>query len=155
MNLLKIKLNSNIITGALFLIISIILHIMIPSQIKTYETGAVTAATVPTLMIRGMILCSAILLAQGVLSKQKTEYMISGAMFSREKLLKLKPLIYILMLLIYAIILPYAGFIISSLVLSNCILLYFGARKWWFYAVASANVFVAYFAFTAMSVTLP
>ena len=90
---MKIKLNSNMITGALFLFISIILLIMIPSQIKTFETGAVTAATVPTLMIRGMILCSAILLAQGVLSKQKTEYMISGAMFSREKLLKLKPLI--------------------------------------------------------------
>ena len=35
------------------------------------------------------------------------------------------------------------------------ILLYFGTRKWWFYAIASANVIVAYFAFQAMSVTLP
>ena len=146
---MKVKLNSNMITGVLFLIVSVALHILIPSQIRTYETSAVTAATVPTLLIRGMILCSVILLVQGILSKEKTEYTISGAIFTKENLLRLKPVIYIAMLL------PHIGFIISSLLLSNGILLYFGTRKWWFYAIASANVIVAYFAFQAMSVTLP
>lgn len=131
------------ITGVLFLIVSVALHILIPSQIRTFETSAVTAATVPTLLIRGMILCSVILLVQGILSKEKTEYTISGAIFTRENLLRLKPVIYIAMLIAYA------------LLLSNGILLYFGTRKWWFYAIASANVIVAYFAFQAMSVTLP
>ena len=46
------------ITGVLFLIVSVVLHILIPSQIRTLETSAVTAATVPTLLIRGMILCT-------------------------------------------------------------------------------------------------
>lgn len=152
---MKVKLNSNMITGVLFLIVSVALHILIPSQIRTYETSAVTAATVPTLLIRGMILCSVILLVQGILSREKTEYTISGAIFTRENLLRLKPVIYIAMLIAYALLLPHIGFIISSLLLSNGILLYFGARKWWFYAIASANVIVAYFAFQAMSVTLP
>lgn len=58
-------------------------------------------------------------------------------------------------LIAYALLLPHIGFIISSLLLANGILLYFGTRKWWFYAIASANVIVAYFAFQAMSVTLP
>ena len=53
---MKVKLNSNMITGVLFLIVSVALHILIPSLIRTYETSAVTAATVPTLLIRGMIL---------------------------------------------------------------------------------------------------
>ena len=75
---MKVKLNSNMITGVLFLIVSVALHILIPSQIRTFETSAVTAATVPTLLIRGMILCSVILLVQGILSKEKTEYTISG-----------------------------------------------------------------------------
>ena len=151
---MKVKLNSNMITGVLFLIVSVALHILIPSQIRTYETSAVTAATVPTLLIRGMILCSVILLVQGILSKEKTEYTISGAIFTKENLL-LKPVIYIAMLIAYALLLPHIGFIISSLLLANGILLYFGTRKWWFYAIASANVIVAYFAFQAMSVTLP
>ena len=140
------------ITGVLFLIVSVALHILIPSQIRTYETSAVTAATVPTLLIRGMILCSVILLVQGILSKEKTEYTISGAIFTKENLLRLKPVIYIAMLIAYALLLPHIGFIISSLLLANGILLYFGTRKWWFYAIASANVIVAYFAFQAMSV---
>ena len=72
-----------------------------------------------------------------------------------KNLLRLKPVIYIAMLIAYALLLPHIGFIISSLLLSNGILLYFGTRKWWFYAIASANVIVAYFAFQAMSVTLP
>ena len=152
---MKVKLNSNIVTGALFLIISIILNFLIPSQIKTFETSAVTAATVPTILIRGMLLCSVILLVQGVLSKEKTTYQIGKTMCSKENLLRLKPLAYIVMLLVYAIILPHAGFIISSLLLSNGILFYFGSRKWWFYAIASANVIIAYFAFNAMSVALP
>lgn len=134
---MKVKLNSNMITGVLFLIVSVALHILIPSQ------------------IRGMILCSVILLVQGILSKEKTEYTISGAIFTKENLLRLKPIIYIAMLIAYALLLPHIGFIISSLLLSNGILLYFGTRKWWFYAIASANVIVAYFAFQAMSVTLP
>lgn len=148
---MKVKLNSNMITGVLFLIVSVALHILIPSQIRTFETSAVTAATVPTLLIRGMILCSVILLVQGILSKEKTEYTISGAIFTKENLLRLKPV----MLIAYALLLPHIGFIISSLLLANGILLYFGTRKWWFYAIASANVIVAYFAFQAMSVTLP
>ena len=102
-----------------------------------------------------MLVCSVILLVQGILSKEKTEYTISGAIFTRENLLRLKPVIYIAMLIAYALLLPHIGFIISSLLLSNGILLYFGTRKWWFYAIASANVIVAYFAFQAMSVTLP
>lgn len=112
---MKVKLNSNMITGVLFLIVSVALHILIPSQIRTYETSAVTAATVPTLLIRGMILCSVILLVQGILSKEKTEYTISGAIFTKENLLRLKPVIYIAMLIAYALLLPHIGFIISSL----------------------------------------
>lgn len=87
--------------------------------------------------------------------QEKTEYTISGAIFTKENLLRLKPVIYIAMLIAYALLLPHIGFIISSLLLANGILLYFGTRKWWFYAIASANVIVAYFAFQAMSVTLP
>ena len=102
-----------------------------------------------------MLVCSVILLVQGILSKEKTEYTISGAIFTKENLLRLKPIIYIAMLIAYALLLPHIGFIISSLLLANGILLYFGTRKWWFYAIASANVIVAYFAFQAMSVTLP
>jgi len=127
----------------------------LPSQIKLYETGAINAQTVPSLLINCMIIFSAILLVQGLAAKEKTEYEISGKMLTKESLIKLKPAIYIAMLLVYAIIMPKIGFIISSLLLSNGVLLYFGTRKWYYYLIVSANVFVVYFAFQALNVYLP
>lgn len=152
---MKIKWNSNMGTGAIFLVISVILHLLIPIQIKTYETGSITAATVPTLLIRILLVCSVILLIQGLMSKDKKEYCISTALFRKESLKRLKPAIYIAMLLAYAVLMPRIGFIIASLLLANGILAYFGTRKWWFYVIASANVFFAYFTFQAINVTLP
>lgn len=152
---MKIKLNSNTVTSAIFLVISSGLHFSLPSQIKTYETGSITAATVPTLLIRCLMACSVVLLVQGILSKEKTTYCINAGLFTRESLKRLKPVVYMAMLLAYAILMPRIGFVISSLLLANGILLYFGTRKWWFYLIASANVFLAYFAFRSINVILP
>lgn len=120
---MKVKLNSNMVTGAIFLVISVWLLVVLPSQIKTYETGSVTAATVPTLLLRCLLVCSVVLFLQGCISKDKKEYVISGALLSREYIKKLKPAIYIGMLLAYAVLLPQIGFVISSLLLANGILL--------------------------------
>lgn len=152
---MKIKLNSNMVTGGIFLAISGVLYALLPLQIKTYETGSITAATVPTLLLRILLICSGILLVQGLLSKEKKEYCLDTSLFRRDSLKRLKPAIYIAMLLAYAVLMPCIGFIIASLLLANGILAYFGTRKWWFYLIASANVFLAYFLFRAINVTLP
>lgn len=152
---MKIKLNSNMVTGGIFLAISGVLYALLPLQIKTYETGSITAATVPTLLLRILLICSGILLVQGLLSKEKKEYCLDASLFRRDSLKRLKPAIYIAMLLAYAVLMPRIGFIIASLLLANGILVYFGTRKWWFYLIASANVFLAYFLFRAINVTLP
>lgn len=152
---MKIKLNSNMVTGGIFLAISGVLYALLPLQIKTYETGSITAATVPTLLLRILLICSGILLVQGLLSKEKKEYCLDASLFRRDSLKRLKPAIYIAMLLAYAVLMPRIGFIIASLLLANGILAYFGTRKWWFYLIASANVFLAYFLFRAINVTLP
>lgn len=152
---MKIKLNSNMVTGGIFLAISGVLYALLPLQIKTYETGSITAATVPTLLLRILLICSGILLVQGLLSKEKKEYNLDASLFRRDSLKRLKPAIYIAMLLAYAVLMPCIGFIIASLLLANGILAYFGTRKWWFYLIASANVFLAYFLFRAINVTLP
>ena len=68
---MKVKLNSNMVTGAIFLVISVWLLVVLPSQIKTYETGSVTAATVPTLLLRCLLVCSVVLFLQGCISKDK------------------------------------------------------------------------------------
>ncbi|WHH58581.1 tripartite tricarboxylate transporter TctB family protein [Petroclostridium sp. X23] len=153
---MKIKSNSNLISGFLFLIISITMYILIPSQIKTYETSAINAQTIPTLLIRGLIICSIILLIQGSFGISN-EYVVDMDVFKNKKFkTEMKSLVYIGMLIVYAIILKHIGFIISSLLLSVGILLYYGARKWWYYAIASGNVIIAYYVFKVLlRVNLP
>lgn len=154
---MKIKTNSNLTSGILFLILSIVLHCLIPSQIPTIETTEITAATVPTLLIRLMLVCSILLIVMGIRSKEKKEYVISFSRFKEPEVRQtLKPVIYMAMLLIYALILPHVGFLIASLVLVNCILFYFGTRTWYYYVIASANVLIAFYVFrTLLSVSLP
>lgn len=153
---MKIKYNSNLISGALFLVIGITMRLLVPSQIKTYEAGDVNATTIPILLLNMLILLSIILLIQGGCDKSKKEVVLSKKILNKETFTKLKPLIYMLMLLAYGMILPYAGFIISSLLLSNGILFYFGARKWWFYVIVSVNIVIAYYVFSnLLNVALP
>ena len=154
---MKIKTNSNLTSGILFFIVSVILRVMLPAQIPTLETTEVTAATVPSMLIHGMFFCSILLIVLGIRAKEKKEYIISLARMKEPEVRQmLKPILYMLMLLIYAIILPYVGFVIASLLLVNGVLLYFGARVWYFYAIASANVLIAFYVFrTLLSVSLP
>lgn len=154
---MKIRTNSNLTSGVLFLVVSIILYCLIPSQIQTLETTAITAQTVPTLLIRGLLLCSIILIIQGACDKNKKEYVISPARLRDPAFrAQAKTLIYIVMLLAYALIMPHIGFVPASLLLANGILLYFGARKWYYYVVSSANVLIAYFVFkNLLQVSLP
>lgn len=152
---MKIKYNENMITGALFLAIGIFLRVVLPAQIRLYETSSINARTVPMMLVRGMILFSGIILLQGLFSSDKKELILFGGGMSPEKLKKLKPLLYIAMLLVYAVVMPRIGFIPASLLLANGILLYFGSRKWWYYAIASANVLVVFFAFQSLNVYLP
>ena len=154
---MKIKTNSNLTSGILFMLVSIALYLSLPSQIQTMETTDITAATVPDLLIKGMFLCSLVLIITGMRSKDKTTYEISLKRLKEPEVrVALKPIIYMVMLLIYAVILPYIGFLIATLLLVNSILAYFGTKKWYFYCIASANVLVAYYVFRmVLSVSLP
>lgn len=154
---MKIKTNTNLTSGVLFLIVSIVLYLLIPSQIQTIETTQITARTVPALLFRIMIICSIVLIVQGALRKDKTTYVISPALLKDPAFrAEAKTLIYIAMLLAYALIMPHIGFMPASLLLSNGIIYYFGSRKWYFYAIASANVLFAFFVFrNLLQVSLP
>ena len=68
---MKIKYNSEIISGAVFLVTAIVLWLLVPSQINTMETTAVNAQTIPRVAIGGMGLFSLGLLLQGIFSAEK------------------------------------------------------------------------------------
>ena len=63
---MKHNLRKDVVPGALFLILGVVLWVLTPSQIRTSETSFFTARTFPYIVLGIIILCSAALLVSGV-----------------------------------------------------------------------------------------
>ena len=154
---MKMKYNSEIISGSVFLVAAVVLWLLIPSQINTMEKSVINAQTVPKIVIGGMGLFSLGLLLQGIFTFPKKEVVITRATlrsdgFRRE----LKSVVYVLIFLAYLEAFTWMGFLISTVLLTISILLFYGARKWYYYAIPLAMVGVVYFIFKMLlRVSLP
>ena len=81
---MKIKYNSEMIAGAVFVIVAAVLWLLIPSQIQTMETSSINAQTIPRVAIGGLFIFSAALLIQGIFSDEKREVVINKDTFHSE-----------------------------------------------------------------------
>jgi len=81
---MKIKYNSEMIAGAVFVIVAAVLWLLIPSQIQTMETSSINAQTIPRVAIGGLFIFSAALLIQGIFSDEKKEVVINKDTFHSE-----------------------------------------------------------------------
>lgn len=152
-----IKYNSDIISGALFLVLAGILYALIPSQIQTMETTAVTAQTIPRIVTAGLFIFSCCLFLQGLIKTPKKTVRIGSESFKSAVFRKeMRSVLFASLFVIYGFLLTYAGYVVSTALLSAGILLYYGARKWYYYVLSLFTIGVVYgvFAFL-LDVNLP
>lgn len=145
------------IAGAIFMIVAAVLWLLVPSQIQTLETSSINAQTIPRIAIGGMFLFSTGLFIQGIFSDEKKEVTINKEIFHSERFRKeMRSVIYALFLIGYCLIVGLLGFIVSTIILVVAILLFYGARKWYFYAIPIAMVGVVYYVFgVVLHISLP
>ena len=154
---MKIKYNSDIISGLVFVIVAAVLWLLIPSQIQTLEKTAINAQTIPRIAIGGLFLCSAGLLIQGLLSHDKKEIVITRESFHSDGFRReMRALLFAAFLIIYCFLVTLLGFIVSTVLLVIAILLFYGARKWYYYAIPLVMVGVVYYVFAVLlRISLP
>lgn len=154
---MKIKYNSEIISGLVFVIVAAVLWLLIPSQIQTLEKTAINAQTIPRIAIGGLFLCSAGLLIQGLLSHDKKEIVITCESFHSDGFRReMRSLLFAAFLIIYCFLVTLLGFIVSTVLLVIAILLFYGARKWYYYAIPLVMVGVVYYVFAVLlRISLP
>lgn len=154
---MKLKYNTEIISGAIFAVVGAVLWFLIPTQINTLEKTAINAQTFPRIAIGGLFLFSIGLLLEGIFAKEKKEVVITKDTFSSEAFKKeLRSVLYACFLIAYCFAVGHLGFIISTLILVVAILVFYGARKWYYYAIPIAMVGIVYYVFKVLlRVSLP
>lgn len=154
---MKIKYNSEIISGAIFSIVGAILWVLIPSQIKTMEKSSINAQTLPRIAIGGIFIFAVCLLLEGIFAREKKELIVTKESFRSVGFKKeMRSILYALFLVAYCFMVQPLGFVISTVILVVAIMLYYGARKWYYYAIPLAMVGIVYYVFRVMlHVSLP
>ena len=154
---MKIRYNTEIISGAVFAVVGAVLWLLIPSQIQTMEKGAVNAQTLPRIAIGGMVLFAVGLLLEGLFAKEKKELVITAESFRSAAFKKeLRSIVYCLFLAAYCLIIQPLGFVASTVLPVLAVMVYYGARKWYYYAIPLAMVGIVYYVFKVLlHVSLP
>lgn len=154
---MKIKYNSEIISGVIFSIVGAVLWFLIPAQIKTLEKSAINAQTLPRIAIGGMFLFAVGLLLEGIFAREKKELVVTKESFRSVGFKKeMRSILYALFLVAYCFMVQPLGFVVSTVILVVAIMLYYGARKWYYYAIPLVMVGIVYYVFRVMlHVSLP
>ncbi len=115
-----------------FLAFAVAAFLLMPSQVKVHENMATTARTFPTLLLQIMIAGSVVLLGTElvkIIRRKKLD------VIQIELLTEIKAVVILLMLVLYALLMPLIGFILSSLLFSVAMLYYFRIKKGSYYLI--------------------
>lgn len=147
----KIKIKTNLWSGIIMGLISLILLIVIPNEVRVpaYDSGAPSPRIIPGICLVIMLIFSTVLL-------------IESLVFKKEKIVefdwqKEKPAILLILLLcIYVALIIWIGFIPASAIVFVITLFYCGERKPWIYIFTIAAAVGIYFLFKyVFTVSLP
>ncbi|HHT80457.1 MAG TPA: tripartite tricarboxylate transporter TctB family protein [Spirochaetales bacterium] len=128
----KVNFYPTVVGPIVFLVFALVAFLIMPSQVKVQQQAATTARTFPILLLQIMIVGSvALLVTEIVKILRKTELEVVQI----ELLTEIKALIILLMLILYAILMPLIGFIPSSLLFSVAMLYFFRIKKVSYYLI--------------------
>ncbi len=141
---MNIRIRTNLVSGIIFLLFSIILLVIIPVEIQqTYQQNQyIDAKAIPQMIGVFMLIVSIYLILKGTLLKKEVikEYELRPEVMG---------LVFILVLALYVFLIGILGFLVSSLLLAAFTLFYEKVRNWKLWVIVLAMVLVVYFAFTA------
>lgn len=149
----KIKIKTNLWSGIVMGVLSIILLMLLPSQVRVpaYDSGAPSPRIIPGICLVGMLICAAALIIQSLVFKKK--------IFEFDWAVEKPCILLILMLCVYTAMIIYLGFVIASVIIFPLMLVYSGERKppiYIFTIAAGIGIFFLFkFVFHVSLPTLP
>lgn len=154
---MKIKYNTEMISGAIFAILGAVLWFLIPAQVQTLEKTVINAQTFPRIAIGGLFLFSVGLLLEGLFAREKKEVYITKESFRSVAFKKeLRSILFALFLIAYCFLVGHLGYVVTTVLLVLAVMLFYGARKWYYYAIPLGMVGIVYYVFKVLlRISLP
>lgn len=137
-----IKIRTNLLAGIVMGLFSIIMLLVLPSQVRLpmWDSGAPSPRIIPGICLVGILICSVILLVQSLVFHKEHIYEFVWENESKEILL-------IGTLVLFVVLTRFLGFIPAGMIIFTAIQWYEGERKPLIYIYTIAMVIIVYFLF--------
>ncbi|MCL7748851.1 tripartite tricarboxylate transporter TctB family protein [Halalkalibacter alkaliphilus] len=145
------KIRTNLLSGIIFGIISIVFILLVPSQVAvpTFNNGGPSPRIIPYIVLYGMLICSVALIIQSLVFKKERIVVLD---FKIEK----ASLIVLVIMILFGIVMLNFGFIISVIVVLPILLFILRERKPFIYGFTIFGGIGVYYLFTKVfNITLP
>ena len=154
---MKIKYNTEMISGTIFAVLGAVLWFLIPTQVQTLEKTIINSQTFPRIAIGGLFLFSVGLLLEGLFAREKKEVYITKESFRAAAFKKeMRSILFALFLIAYCFLVGHLGYVVTTVLLVLAVMLFYGARKWYYYAIPLGMVGIVYYVFKVLlRISLP
>ena len=147
------------VSSIVTLLIGLFVFVSIPSQIAIFDDGGmnpVTARTLPYLISSGIILFSLFIILSDIFGASDEEENASEAL-PQEQTSYFRVFLAFAAIATWIVILPYLGYILSTILLVSTIMLIIGNCRWWQIAILAfiLSVPMNYLLAIALRVYLP
>lgn len=134
---MDIRYNKNIIGSGMFLTLSVVLWLLIPTQIVIKTDDLINSQSFPRLVIGIMALSSLYLFIVELVKVIRNKEREMGQIILREEV---KRLLMIGLVVLFWLLLHVTSFLVSSIVFGTLSLLLFRCKKWSYYALVNSLV---------------
>ncbi|MCF2625046.1 tripartite tricarboxylate transporter TctB family protein [Fusobacterium perfoetens] len=131
---MKYKIKVNIVGGAIFIILSMILWYLIPSQIPINSDGIITSRSFPRLIVLLMFFSSLFIFVSDII-KLISKRPVSEVEVNLKE--EGRAAVVCVLLVAYAFLLNKIGFMIASIVYCYSMLIFFKCKNWKYYIIVT------------------
>lgn len=148
---MKIKIRTNLVSGVLMGLFSVIMLLCMPSQVRVpaYDSGAPSPRIIPGICLAVILFFSIVLIVQSLVFKKERIVVFD---WQKEK----PAIILIAAMCVYVALILTIGYTLASIIIFCAIQFYCGERKPFIYIFTIAAAVVIYFIFQYLfNVALP
>ena len=131
---MKYKIKVNIVGGAIFIILSMILWYLIPSQIPINADGIITSRSFPRLIVLLMFFSSLFIFVSDIVKLIAKRPVNEVEVNLKEEG---RAAAVCALLVVYAVLLNKVGFMVASIIYCYSMLVFFKCKNWKYYIVVT------------------